>query len=178
MASPRTFPASCPKGMAARRLTSSWSVPPVFTWLQESGRSDVRHDAHVQHGDRIDRRACSRGPGGPEVIVELAERGETSQLATDRRRRSYAGEAPLPIPDRLPILSEPSAGCADLRSRQQSASADRRGRESASRRLISVVISNREDAGRSRSRTARGDRHHLSEPSRLVLHAMTTTARW
>ena len=79
------LPRILPEGMAARVCTSSWSVPRVFTWLQESGRvptSDMMRTFNMGIGlivavaaDQADQVKSALGgsvigeivPGEPEV---------------------------------------------------------------------------------------------------------------
>ena len=62
------LPRALPHGTAAVVDASSWEVPPLFRWLQRSGRrADRGHDANLQHGyrarDRDGSRLCGRGDG-------------------------------------------------------------------------------------------------------------------
>ena len=133
------LPRILPEGMAARVLHVVVECSSrVYVAAGKRSRSDVRHDAHVQHGDRVDRRG-SPGPGGPGEVSAWRERiiGEIVAGRAGSRVRAYDSR---PVPGRrLGVLI--SGRGSNLQALIDAV---------ANRRLdatISVVISNREDAG-------------------------------
>ena len=86
------LPRILPHGTGAVVNAAAWEVPPLFRWLQDSGRVPARrHAAHVQHGHRPDHRHRAGSVRGADRGARRARRSRRARDRRDRRRRTAIG---------------------------------------------------------------------------------------